>query len=430
LKPPLTLRPFVVERPVWALFVFWLLCVEPRILTAQESIRPSETGDLASAARRQGETSDGNYFLKAGPVNFEASASLEADYNDNVGLAEKGRESDIILRPTIDLNAAWRATELNTLRFNVGFSYAAYLQHSNLNTHSVLLDPGSQLAFDVYVGDVLRLTFYDQFAILQNPIDEPTLSNVARFDRFQNSAGVTALFDFNDLKFVVGYDHFNYKTFGTEDFNFLDRHEEQIYASASLRLSDAVTAGVDANAALFYYDVPFNNDGDTFSAGPFVEATLSHYTTLRADGGVQIMNFQQTGTNGDTSNYHGWYAALTVAQRLNQYWRHSLSVGHESRLGLEVNYYEYYYARYLASWQLNPRLSLGIQAFVEDSDESGGAAQDAEHSWRWGGTLTLTYRLGRKLSAELSYGYVKKDSDLALRSYYQNLGTLGLKYEF
>ena len=96
------------------------------------------------------------------------------------------------------------------------------------------------------MGGVLRLNFHDRFAIVQNPIDEPTLSNVARFDRFQNSAGVTAFVELNDLKFVFGYDHFTFDSLDSE-FDSLDRREEQFYGSASLRFTDAVTAGLDGN---------------------------------------------------------------------------------------------------------------------------------------------------------------------------------------
>ena len=75
-------------------------------------------------------------------------------------------------------------------------------------------------------------------------------------------------------------------------------------------------------------------------------------------------------------------------------------------------------------------MGLNLDAFIEDSDESGGAAQNAERSWRWGANVSLSYRLGRKVSAILSYGYVRKDSDLSLRSYYQNEGTASIKCEF
>lgn len=395
---------------------------------AQESIRPSATGSLASEARRQTDTG-GNYFMKAGPVDFSASASFGLEYNDNVGLAEVGRKSDLILRPSVEIDSIWRVTSLNALRFNIGIGYATYTQHSSLNSRTILLDPGSQIAFDIYVGGILKLTVHDRFAILQNPIDEPTLSNTARFDRFQNTAGVTALFDFNDLKLVLGYDHFNYQTFDSE-FDFLDRQEEQFYASASLQLSDALIAGVDGNAASIHYFTDFNNNGTSWSAGPFLEATLSNYTKLRISAGYQGMNFDQNGQSGDTGNYASWFGNITVAQRLNRYWSHSLSAGHEARLGLEVNFYEYDYVRYLAQWQVNHRLTASIDGFVENANESGSVAQDSENSLRWGAGVSFTWRLGSKLSVDVGYHYVNKNSDLPLRSYYQNVGTLGLSYTF
>ena len=181
---------------------------------------------------------------------------------------------------------------------------------------------------------------------------------------------------------------------------------------------------------MIYYRLPINNDGSTWSAGPFVEAKLSEYTTLRLDGGYDGMTFTQSGSNGDTTNYSGWYAGLTVAQRLNQYWTHSVSIGHEARLGLEVNFYQYAYARYLATWQINPRMTASLDAFIEDANESGGTVTDAERSWRFGTNASVSWRLGNKLSATLSYGYVKKNSNLELRSYYQNVSTIGFKYEF
>jgi len=395
---------------------------------AQESIRPSNTGSQASEARK-GAPSSGNYFLKAGPVNFSASAMLGVEYNDNIGLSQDHRQSDLILRPTVEIDSVWQVTTLNALRFNIGIGYADYTGHSDLNTRSILLDPGSQIAFDIYVGGVLKLTFHDRFAILQNPIDEPNLSNTARFDRFQNSAGLTALFDFNDLKVVLGYDHFDYHAFSSE-FDFLNRSEEQMFASASVQLSDAIIVGVDGHTSLINYQTGFNNDGTGWGAGPFLEATLSNYTTLRVSGGFQGMNFDHKGASGDTSDFSGWYGNVTVAQRLNQYWSHSLSAGHEARLGLEVNFSEYTYARYLAQWQINPRLSASIEGFVESANESGTSVQNSEDAFRWGGGVSLAWRLGNKVSVDLGYHYVKKNSDLVLRDYYQNIGTLALKYQF
>jgi hypothetical protein len=367
--------------------------------------------------------------MKAGPVNFSASAALGVEYNDNIGLSENHRVGDLILRPTLSIGSAWQVSSLNTLRLDLGVGYAAYMQHSDLNSRSILLDPGSQLGFDVYVGGFLKLNFHDRFAIMQNPVDEPTISNTARFDRFQNAAGVTGLFDFNDLKVVLGYDHFTYRTFSS-DFDFLDRNEEQFFTSASLQLSDALLVGVDANTALTNYRIAFNNNGTSWGTGPFVEAKLSDYSTLRISGGYQRMNFDQNGVNGDTTDYSGWYANITVAQRLNHYWTHSLSAGHEARLGLEVNFSDYAYARYLAQWQINSRLNASFDGFVENANESGTSAQNSEEAFRYGGGVSLGWRLGNHLSVDMGYHYVRKNSDLPLRDYYQNVGTVVLKYNF
>jgi len=394
----------------------------------QESIRPSGTGALSAAMRKPTDLPL-HYNMKLGPATFDASLALEVEFNDNVGISENNRESDLILRPSLKVDSMWRMSRLNTLHFALGVGFAAYTNHSDLNSRSVLLDPGSEIAFDIYVGDVLRLNIHDRFAIVQNPVDEVTVSNTARFDRLQNSIGVTAFWDLNDLQLVLGYDHFDYHTFD-DKFDFLDRREEQLFGSAALLLSDALTVGVDASGALVYYQTDYNNTGITWTAGPFVEAALSAYTKVRLSAGYQGMSFDGDGTSGDSTDYNGWYATAAIAQRLNQYWSHSLSIGHEARLGLSVNFAEYTFARYIADWRLNARTNAGFEAFIEDANESGDGELLSEHAFRWGAGLSLSRRLGNSVSVSLRYRFVDKDSDLPLRSYYQNIGLLNVVWDF
>jgi opacity protein-like surface antigen len=285
------------------------------------------------------------------------------------------------------------------------------------------------LSFDIYVGDFLRLNIHDRFAIVQNPVDEIALANTARFDRFQNAAGITAFFDLNDLQIVLGYDHFDYRTFD-DKFDFIDRREEQLFTSVSTRLSDALTVGIDGSFAWVDHITDFNNDGTTWSAGPFVEAQLSPYSRLRVAGGYQGMDWDGSGENGDTDDYGGWYANAALSQRLNRYWSHVVSVGHESRVGLAVNFAEYTFARYVATWQVNTRTAASFDAFVEDANESGTDEQFSERAFRWGIGAGISRRLGENLSVALHYRFVDKDSDLPLRSYYQNIGLLQVGWDF
>ena len=359
---------------------------------------------------------------------MDITGGFDVEYNDNIGLSQNERHGDFIFRPQLRLDTEWRMTRLNSMRLSLGMGFAKYATHSELDTRSILLDPGSQIQFDIYVGGNLRLNIHDRFAIVQNPVDEPTLSNTAHFDRFQNSAGITAFWDLNDLKFTLGYDHFTYRSLGKQ-FNFLDRAEEQFIGSASLRLSDSLTVGLDASYALISYKNDLNNDGSSYSIGPFAEAILSDYTRIRLSGGYQGMQFDGNGTNGDTTDFSGIYANISIAQRITQYFSHSLNLGHEARLGLTVNFSEYSYARYIADWRMNSRMNVGFEVFVEDADESADYL-DSEHSFRWGTSASLSYKIGPKTTMALRYHYTNKDSNLDLRDYYQNVVNLSVSHDF
>ena len=147
-------------------------------------------------------------------------------------------------------------------------------------------------------------------------------------------------------------------------------------------------------------------------------------------GGYQNMSFDGNGTSRDRSDFGGWYANLVAAQRLTQYWSHSLTVGREARLGLSVNFADYTFARYNATWRMNAMMTWNLDAFVEDARESGGAAVSAEHAFRWGGGASLAWKIANRTTLGLGWHYVKKDSDLSPRSYYQNVATLSLGCQF
>jgi hypothetical protein len=409
---------------------FAVACLLGASVYAQESIRPSLIGAEASNARKPQTSLVRSDFMRFGPVNVSASAGVEVEFTDNVALSEFNRQSDVIFRPQVNLDSEWKVSELNTLRLGLGISFAKYAENSRLDTETLLLNPGTELAFDVYVGEHLRLNVHNRIAIVQNPLNELNLSNVAnRFARLLNSAGLTAHLRYPDLDFVLGYDHFNYKTLSSE-FNYMDRAEEQFFASARRRVSDALGVGLEASAALVNYNDFVNNDGTTWTVGAFADTTLSDYSKLRISGGYQNMSFDRTGTRGDLSSYGSWYGNVALAQRLSQYWSHTLSFGHEAVIGLSVNFAEYDYARYAATWRMNPTWTWGFNAFVENAQESGGPALSAEKAFRWGGGVVLAWQIAHRTTLGLRYQYVNKDSNLALRSYYQNSTSISLNYQF
>ncbi|MDB6171257.1 MAG: hypothetical protein JWL59_568 [Chthoniobacteraceae bacterium] len=402
-----------------------VLTVVTPLLEAQESIRPSLAGSMASEARRTA-APPFIYNLKAGPVIFDLNGSFDIEFNDNINLSENNRRADIILRPGLELNSLWQVTPINALRFDLGISYAAYLDHSRNNPDTILIAPNSQLSFDIFVGD-FKINLHDRFSILQDPLDDISISNTEDFTRFQNDAGISVLWDLNDVKLVLGYDHYNFKAIGG-DFNYLDRSEEQFSFSAAFRLSDVNTVGIDAGTALIDYDESFNNDGVTYQVGAFVESTLTNYLRLRLAVGYQGISFDTGASNGDSSDSSSPYAVLTLAHRLNPYVTETLTAGRETRLGLTTNSIDLTFARYTASWRLNPTITLNFDAFFEDADESGGFF--SENAQRYGGGVSFDYRLTQKLVVGVRYQYILKDSDLDNRDYYQNRVGVHFNYNF
>jgi hypothetical protein len=414
---------------------------------AQDAIRPSLAGEASAEARRQ-EIDRIPYNLLVGPIRFRVSATMGVEYNDNINVAEVNTQDDFIFRPQVNFDALWPITQLNTLRFDIGLGYAFYASHSQYNTNGILLAPGSQLAFDIFVSD-FRINFHDRFSLEQDPIGEPGLSNVADYGRFQNTAGVSVLWDLNKAVVTFGYDHYTFIA-TNDDFSYLDRNAEQLMASVSFALTSTTGVGLEGSYVFNRYDEHLLNDSNTFSIGAFVETQLTNYVKVRLAGGYQTISFDDqtvvlgpfpTGylpngatfiTYNDKRDLNDYYVNLLISHRINSALTQRLSLGHESQLGVNSNYITLNYIRHTASWNIINKTLLSTELFYEDADESGGFLNngEGEHLHRYGGALTLGYQLTRHVTLGARYQYTQKDSDVVLRDYRQNRVSFDGTYSF
>ena len=392
---------------------------------AQDAVRPSLAGEAASEARRQ-DIERIPYNLMVGPIRFRFSATAGIEYNDNINLSEVDEQEDFIFRPHVNLNAIWPVTQINTLRLDLGVGYAFYLDHSESNTNGILLAPGSQLAFDIFVAD-FRINIHDRFSLQQDPIAELGISNTVDYGRFQNQAGISVLWDLNTLVLTLGYDHYNYISM-TDDFDYLDRSAEIVSGTVNIAATSTTGVGVEANYIMTNYDQNVLNDSDTLSFGLFLETQLSQYVRVRVAGGYQIIDFDNTGLVSDSNDLDDWYANILISHRLNSRITQSLSAGHEGQLGVNSNYIELNYIRHTITWNIIRNTLLSTEVFYEDADDSGGFID--EHLHRYGGALTLGYQLTPHVTLGLRYQYTQKDSDVAFRDYTQNRVSLDGTYSF
>jgi hypothetical protein len=417
-----TPRPsFVTAAFTLLLFLFFLVPA----LRAQEAIRPSLAGEAAAEARRQS-IEQIPYNLLVGPVRFRFSMTLGVEYNDNINLAEKDKQEDVIIRPQFNIDAIWPVTQLNTLRLDLGLGYDFYLNHSNANTNGVIISPGSQLAFDIFVQD-LRINVHDRFSLQQDPVAELQLSNVVDYGRFENTLGVSVLWDLNKAVLTFGYDHYTYIS-TTDTFSYLDRNAEELTFSAYFALTSTTGGGLETSAVYTYYDQAFLNNSVTYTVGPFVETQITNYLKLRVSAGYQFVNFDGGGGVGDSSDNNDYYANILLSHRINAAISETISAGHESQLGVNSNFVALNYVRHTATWNIINRVLLATELFYEDGDDSGGIF--SEHIQRYGGAVTLGYQLTPHITLGARYQYTQKQSDRPLRDYRQNRISIDGTYSF
>jgi hypothetical protein len=440
-------------------FLLPLVCA-PANVWSQDAIRPSLAGQAAAEARQQ-DVDRLPYNLELGPVKFRLSATVGAEYNDNINLSDDATarvfpaggpvggvvvhsdtQDDVIIRPQVNIDALWPITQLNTFRLDLGLGYSFYIDHSNADTNGVLISPGSQLAFDIFVGD-FRINFHDRPSLQQDPIAELSLSNVVDYGRFENTGGVSVLWDLNKILLSLGYDHYNYVSL-VSDFDYLNRNAEEFSGSAQFMVASTTGIGVEGYGVLTNYDQHVLNDSTDYSVGGFIETQLTSYLKLRAAGGAQWIDFDSSvvrlffpgpvpGTVVivpfvDKQHLMDYYANILITHRLNATIKQTVSAGHESQLGVNSNYIRLNYIRHTVSWNIIRNTLLGTEFFYEDADESGGFIN--EHLHRYGGAITVGYQLTPHVTLGARYQYTQKDSDVLLRDYQQNRVSVDGTYSF
>lgn len=407
---------------------------------AQDAIRPSLAGQDAYEARQE-DVSRIPYNLLVGPVRLRVGATVGVEYNDNINYAQVNTEDDVIVTPNLTLDMIWPVTQLNTLRIDLGLGYSFYLDHSGNNTDYLLVAPKSQIAFDIFVGD-FRINLHDKMQLQQDPVQEGALSNVADYGRFENTAGVSVLWDLNKLLLQVGYDHYNFIATNS-DFDYLNRNAEMVGGSAAFIVNPTITVGAEGNAVFTRYDnqsgsLGVLNDNEDYSVGGFVEVALTNNLKVRAAGGYQWINFDQNFVTfffgpfafnfPDHKDLADYYANILISHRFNAQISQTLSAGHENQLGVNSNYITLNYIRHAVSWNILRNTLVTTEFFFEDAEESGGIINESFQ--RIGGAVTLGYQLTPHITLGVRYQGTSKDSDVFLRDYNQNRVSVDGTYSF
>jgi hypothetical protein len=391
---------------------------------AQGIERLSLSGEsVAEQLRRTG--NDQPYNMHLGPVSVRTEADVTANFNDNIGLTKNGRTADCIVTPEAYLYGTWKVSDLNTIQFDIGLGYEAYLLHSQFN--NIIVSPDSIAQFNLFVGDVL-ITFHDAFSYQQDPTQIGQLSNQTRLARFTNDAGVTATWDLNDIVLTLAYDHSNLWVTQSA-YSYLTNQSDTVAPKFTVKVNETIDTGVEVSVTDVRYDQSFQNDYVSESAGPFVTARLSSNLSVEGRIGGYFSQYSSGGGNGDSqSNVSSFYGSVAVNHRINDTMNESATAGREYIPGLTSNYTQRIYANYTYTWQAMKYLNLGGNILWENLNDSDATAR--EDSNRYGAGVSVNDSIAEHATLTFNYQYLIKDANPTFLSYYQNSTTVALRYQF
>jgi len=400
--------------------------VPPGETHAQEALRYSLAGTaVAEAKRLQLESRD--FTFKTGDLRVLLTPSLALDWNDNVYLTKDAPKDDFIITPRLGIDASYPIGQRNLLQLNVSVGYEKYINHDDLSRWSVA--SGSALSFDFYTGD-FAFNVHDRFSYTQDSATEAAVANTGTYGNWQNVAGISGIWDLEDVTLNLGYDHLNYQS-TTSGFRQTDHMSEMVVSRAGFRVNPTLTAGLEGTASYTYYDEKILNNNVSYSGGVYGEWKPGTSFTAAPRIGYTVYDFQQTSRVIRAQNENAWYADLTVNHAPTTVITYSLSVGHELRLGIQSDLIEDTYVRPSIRWNIIRDVSLQTSAFYEHGSESGttvpGAIQET-YDW-YGGELNISYSPLKRLRVGLSYRLTLRSSDAPSREYTQNLVGLVATYQ-
>lgn len=416
--PPAPLRRWRWQRLSTGLPLAVSMLALPRPALAQEALRHSLAGEAAAEASHLHLRSM-PYTIRSGDFRLLATPSLGLDWNDNVNTAQNGQQDDFILRPLLRLNASYPVTQYNLLSLSIGAGYDKYFNHDELSTWR--LDSGSVVSFDIYVKDVW-INLHDQFQYVQDSRQEAAVAGTAKYGNIDNTAGLSATWDLEDVTLTLSYDHANVIS-PSSQFQQQDHASELLVGRVGLRLNPRLTTGVEATGSFTAYDQPTLNDNTGYSVGLYGTWQPGDYFQLSPRVGFSAYQFEQTSQTIQTSDLNSWYADLTLRHEITEAVTYSLSAGREVRLGVQSDAIEDWYCRPTISWNVIRDVSLSTSFSYEHGKQGAGNRMgNLTENYDWfGGSVGVNYSVIQKLSLTFNYRFTLRSSDAADRDYEQNV---------
>jgi long-subunit fatty acid transport protein len=368
------------------------------------------------------------YNLKWGTLSARLSASVQAEFNDNINLSQDHPKADLSIGPQVGVGFVFPISQANVLHLDFGLGYRWYLNSPSINSFNVV--PSTILEHNLFVRDV-HINFHDSLTVQVDPASRPELSGTQNslilFRRLVNRLGLMGDWRATQrLTFLAGYDY-TFDRSLTSEYTQLDLSAHTFVAGFEYAITPRWNLGVHGTYTLTDYVQRYQNNSAGYTLGPVVTFHPNERVALTASVGYTLTQHDQTGLVTDRSEFTGITYQLGIQQKVNTRFTHDLRVGRSIDPGFGSNFTDVWDAQYGLHRRLTSAITLNVTLGYQIFAASGLGGEKANRYLGFAGT---SYQVSRRWQIGLGYAFVRKDSDQAGRDYTQNRFTLDATRQF
>ncbi len=377
------------------------------------------------------------YMLPWGRGGLNFNAGLRGVYVDNVYLTSTDTRDDFILVPECDIAGFFPVGRTNTIVLDLGIAYYQYFNNKSLNTGTPIINPNSEIAFNLAVED-FRFRFSERFSYQESPVYETgeeffNVYNTGLFARYENRVGVLGTWALQNVEANVSYYHEDLLSNGSK-YNYIDRASELFSADGFLAVTPRLRAGLEAAGSINRFDNNVTNDCWRARVGPAARLDLSQFIKIRAGAGYERIQYDSAAASAlgirpeDT-----FYAYGAVDHVITRFLSQSLEAFYDNQLAYSSGNLAGTHIRYSVNWR--PKRQLTVRPHVEAIffEESYGSGPPTLYDEKFNYVLAgiaARYDFGQRLWGRLSWDYRLKDSEVKTSGYAQNQVAIEVTYIF
>jgi len=389
----------------------------------------------------------GGRFAHLGPVDFSFSSYTTVNYDTNINNSSNDPITDMYITAGFNLGINWVATRRNQLQLSLGLNFTQYLENTEYNDNGILLAPYTGLDYRIYFLDFV-LTLYDYPSITNGGGQQsPALTNTANFRQLSNSGGISLLWHPNQLLFLTGFERSDVLSLSNEEFSSQNSLTYSWYGTISYDITPTTSVGIRLQASNTEYTQEILNNALTTQTGLFYSSTLTEYTSLYLEAGIQTGTYSDTGrptdelvfqeTNGVNTNVEGTlggsdytqpYFIFGISNRLTRYLTQTVNISRLASGSTVSDYQESNSASYQLQYRLNRLTNVGVMVNYEFGTISR-TTDPAPYS-NLTGRLDFTFAVRENTSVGVGWNYYQNSASELNADYSRQIFSLSISHQF